>query len=595
MRLYTAEQMRVADRLAAEAGVPGLQLMENAGRAVADVAAVLLEMAGPSPSRPVVILCGRGNNGGDGLVAARLLTGRGLGVEVVLAEPPGAFTGEARENLDALMGLPGAPVRPRVYAADGEGRPAAPGREPVIGADELRTLLAGAALIIDALLGTGARGAPREPVAGMISVLLSVTGDGEASQVESPGPPVLAVDIPSGLDADSGRPAGPSVRARATVTLGGVKVGLALPEAREFSGSLYLGLIGIPAACLDEASRQGPAACEWLLPAGVARLLPPRPVAGHKGTFGHAWVAAGSPGFTGAAVLAGLGALRAGAGLVTVACPVECQSVVASSLPEALTRGLPQGSEGRVARAAARDLIGFASGPGAGRAGPRALVVGPGLGATAEVRNFVVDLIRSLGGRVPLVLDADALNALALDGPKAVTEVLSVAAPATRPGSGIILTPHPGEMARLTGLTVADVQSDRLGVALDRARAWGSVVVLKGAGTVTASPEGRAWVNATGNPGMATGGSGDVLAGAIGAFLAQGSSSVEAALLGVSSHGLAGDLAARDLGPRGLIASDIAHYLPRALAAMDARTELLAGYGPAIVDATSAARGDGAP
>ncbi len=638
VRLFTAAQMRLADRLAVEAGVPGLELMENAGRAVADVAAALAgEAAGQRGAweaslrrpGPVVVLAGKGNNGGDGLVAARYLAERGFPIEVVLAEPAAAFGGDALVNLNAFIdrGL-GCPV---VFRPDGEGAGGDAGRaagqpdereagQPAGGAGralgpaELLELLSRASVVIDALLGTGAKGAPREPVATLIRVL------GQVASLGRPRPLVLAVDLPSGLDADTGLAAGPCVRADATVTLGGVKLGLSAPAAAEVVGRLYLAPIGLPGACLERAlgapgtgltapgtglaapreesaapreesaapgeraaapemrpagpeAVRTPPALHWLLPREAADLLPARPVNGHKGTFGHVWIVAGSPGFTGAAVLSGLGALRAGAGLATVLCPEGSRPAIASGLPELLTRGLPEGPDGRLAAAAWAELAPvLAQSPG--HAGGRAaLVVGPGLGATPEVAAFVADLVRDRERHLPAVLDADALNAIALDGPDGVTRLLRAAGPGP-----LVLTPHPGEMARLTGLTVARIQSERLETALGASAAWGVVVALKGAGTVVATPDGSAWVNATGNPGLATAGSGDVLAGAIGALLAQGLGPREAALLGVAAHGLAGDLAAAELGSRGLLASDFAHRLPRA---MDSLKD--ADYGPAPV------------
>jgi len=621
VRLYSAAAMRSADRLAAEAGVPGRRLMENAGRAVAEVAAAAAGAAaavgaagaavagagtgagaavagaggcsgsgvdaagsGVDAAGPVTVLAGKGNNGGDGLVAARYLAGRGLPVEVVLAEPPEAYSGDALANLEALTGGadPGLPVRVRVFGRD-------------ISPAEAAELCSRSSVVIDALLGTGAKGPPREPAATLIRLIRLIAAakpgpepgsgpgawSGAGPGLEAggraggrPRPFVLAVDLPSGLDADTGEAADPCVKADATVTLGGVKAGLVQPAASELVGRLYLAPIGLPESCLDRAWREGPVTLEWLLPREAAALLPARPVTGHKGTFGHVWIVAGSPGYSGAAVLAGLGALRAGAGLVTVACPETVRSVVAVALPEALTKGLPQGADGRLERAAARELEEALTRAG----GRRALVVGPGLGATPETRSFLTELLQGPAGRLPIVLDADALNALALEGPEEVTRRLAARQAGTGgpPPEPLVLTPHPGEMARLTGRSVPDIQADRVKAAGLAARAWGVVLALKGAGTVVASPEGAVWINATGNPGMATGGSGDVLAGAIGAFLAQGLTPLAAALAGVSAHGLAGDLAAREIGSRGLLASDIAHRLPRAMDIMP-RT---ADYGP---------------
>ncbi len=567
MRLFTASQMRLADKLAAEAGVAGLFLMEQAGRAAARVAAD--EAGGRTAGGAVVILAGKGNNGGDGLVAARHLAAEGLPVEVVLAETGESFTGDARANYEA-------------FAASGSGRPLLFGTD--ISAEELTALIRRAPVVIDALLGTGAKGPPREPAASIIRLLNGALELEAAAGAAGPSrsvaaatrPFVLAVDLPSGLDADTGRPAEPCVRADVTVTLGGVKAGLALPDAAPFVGRLHLAEIGLPEDCLERAWRSdasGPLC--WLLPAEAAALLPARPLTGHKGTFGHVWIAAGSPGFTGAAVLAGLGALRSGAGLATLAVPEGCQPVVAASLPEALTKGLPQGPGGPLDDHAAWELAAAMEGDRA-----QALVVGPGLGATPETRSFVSVLLKGPAHRVPAVLDADALNALSLDGPADATRLLLGSGGGGTPG--LVVTPHPGEMSRLLGRPVPDIQADRVGAAREAAKAWNAVVVFKGAGTVIAAPDGSAWVNATGNPGMAAGGSGDVLAGAVGGFLAQGLPPLEAALAGVSVHGLAGDIAARQIGSRGLLASDIAHRLP---AAMDFMTTPAAAdlYGPALI------------
>jgi len=581
VRLFSVAQMRAADGLAAEAGVPGLLLMENAGRAVAEVAAGLAAQAVPgraaSPqsrhrgalsAAPITILVGKGNNGGDGLVAARHLAEQGFTVDVVLAETGETFTGDALVNLKALADRTS--IRPSVFS--GESR-------------DLEPLLARSSVVIDALLGTGAKGAPRDSVAALIRLVNEARAGASGKATPPTGPSVLAVDLPSGLDADTGQAATPCVRADATVTLAGVKTGLALPEAAPYVGRLYLAPIGLPEDCLERAlagAGGGAAATpssptHWLLPAAAAAFLPARPATGHKGTFGHVWVIAGSPGYTGAAALAGLGALRSGAGLATVACPEGCRPVIASALPELLTRGLPEGPDGRLA-GASTDELALALGGKAkeGQEGKSlALVVGPGLGSSPEVAAFVSAIFRDSGRRLPLVLDADALNAIALAGTDSVTGLLSSVLGPSR----VVVTPHPGEMSRLVGRPVAEIQADRLGTARRAARAWGVVVVLKGAGTVVAAPDGAAWLNATGNPGLATAGSGDVLAGAIGTFLAQGLPPLEAALVAVSAHGLAGDLAARDIGRRGLLASDIAHRLPRALDSLAEAT----GYGPTFV------------
>jgi len=578
VRLFSVAQMQAAECLAVESTVPGLLLMENAGRAVAEVAAGLAAQAVPgraasSQSRhrgalsaaPITILVGKGNNGGDGLVAARHLAERGFTVEIVLAEPGETLTGDALVNLKALADRTS--IRPTVFSGE---------------SSDLEPLLARSSVVIDALLGTGAKGAPREPAATVIRLVNKARAGASGKATPPTGPSVLAVDLPSGLDADTGQAAKPCIRADATVTLAGVKTGLALPEAAPYVGRLYLALIGIPEDCLERAlARSGGGAAvtpspptHWLLPAAAATFLPARPATGHKGTFGHVWAVAGSPGYTGAATLVGLGALRSGAGLATMVCPEGCRPVIASALPELLTRGLPEGPDGRLIGASAGDLALMLDGAGKDGRG-MALVVGPGLGSSPEVAAFVSAILRGPGRRLPLVLDADALNAIALAGSDAVTGLLSSVLGSSR----VVVTPHPGEMSRLVGRPVAEIQADRLGTARRAARAWGVIVVLKGAGTVVAALDGAVWLNATGNPGMATAGSGDVLAGAIGTFLAQGLPPLEAALVAVSAHGLAGDLAARDVGGRGLLASDIAHRLPRALDSLAEAT----GYGPTFI------------
>lgn len=563
VRLYSAAQMREADRLAADAGVPSLELMENAGRATAGVATRLLDQGGlpgtthrHPASGPVLVLAGKGNNGGDGLVAARLLAGLGLSVEVILAAGREDFAGDAGENLARLLAQ--GRVNPRTWGHDAD---------PALLAD----LVSRAPVVIDALLGTGAGGAPR----GAVGEIIAGVAAGPAGEAR---PLVLAVDVPSGLDADTGRVADPAtvVRAHATVTFGGVKLGLAAAEAAPFTGRVYLAPIGIPGDCLERAAADAAVGVGWLLPADAAGLLPERPVAGHKGAFGHLWVLGGSPGFTGAAVLAALGALRAGVGLVTALCPSGSRELVAGAVPEALTRELPAGPDGRIGPGSIDTLAealkaGRAWGPEASPSPGPALVAGPGMGATAHTRLVVTVLLQE--SAAPLLLDADALNALALGGPNEVARALEPAAGRT------VVTPHPGEMARLTGRSVSEIQADRIAAAAEAARRWKVVVVLKGAGTVVASPEGKAWINATGNPGMATAGSGDVLAGLVGALLAQGLGPLPAALVGVSTHGLAGDLAAREIGRRGLLARDLAHGLPAAMDALGTAP----GYGPVLL------------
>lgn len=509
MRVLTPAQMRDAERRTiADHGVGSLDLMERAGAAV--VAAIEAHVT----ARPgtAAVLCGRGNNGGDGWVVARLLRERAWDVVGVVFGEAGEVVGDACTNLDRARAA-GVPVvqvrgggdwdrcRPRVVAAD---------------------------LVVDALFGTGLS----RPLAGLPA---AATDDLNAA-VRAP---VVAVDVPSGLSADLSRPLVPCVRAGLTVTFAARKLALALrPEP---AGRIVVADIGIPESVLS--ALDGPR-ITLLTPGALRPLLAPRPADAHKGDFGHILIAAGARGRTGAARLAGLGALRAGAGLVTVAAPASCLGMIAHE-PEYMTLGLP-------------DEDGEASGEGldALLAGPWDVVAaGPGLGVGQGCRR-IVEALLDRPDRGPLVLDADALTVCA--GNPARLRV--------RPDAPVVITPHPGEMARLVGVTVADVQRDRVGAAYRFAVDHGVHVVLKGHRTVFAAPDGAVAINTSGNPGMAKGGSGDVLTGGLAAWLGQVPDVADAVALGVHLHGLAGDLAAEAVGETAVLARDIAGRLGLAAA-----------------------------
>ena len=511
--LATAEEMRRADRRAIEElGVPGVVLMENAGRGATDA----IERAfGPARGRRVAVVCGKGNNGGDGFVVARHLAGRGATVDVWLAARASEVKGDAATNL-AVLGRSG--IRVAEWPPEGGPSPR----------DAFHRALRDADLVVDALLGTGVMGAVTGPLAEVISAV------NEAAR------PVCALDLPSGLSADEGGVAGPTVRARLTVTFGLPKRGLFLHPGAAWAGRVEVADLGVPRAWLEQGIRVG-----LVEPEDVRAALPDRPVEAHKGRYGHVLVVAGSAGKTGAAVLACLGALRAGTGLVTCAVPVSQQPIVAAGLPEAMTEPLVETAGGTLSAKALDRLLELA-------ARMDAFVVGPGAGLDGETQGALRELIRGAG--CPVIVDADALTAL-VGHPGAVRE-----ARAPR-----LLTPHPGEAARLLGRTVAGVQADRIGSARQLVDATGALVALKGAGTVVAGPGGEATLNPTGNPGMATGGMGDVLAGIAGGFLAQGIDPVAALRAAVYVHGAAGDLVRAERGEAGLLASDVAHAVPHAL------------------------------
>lgn len=509
MKLVTAAEMRGLERAAVEAGIPEAQLMEEAGLAVAQEAWMLL---GTLDGRRIIVLVGPGNNGGDGLVAARHLVD--WGAEVLVYVP--------RRRKDESL------LEPLVE------------REATIVAGEddpdgalLDTMLAGCELVIDALLGIGQK-RPLDPAEPLSITLAKV---GEARRGFRP-PKVLAVDLPTGMDSDSGAIDPLSVPADLTVTFGLPKVGMYQAPASGIVGRVQVIDIGIPKAAQDAVKLE-------LMTARQAReSLPVRPEDANKGTFGRVLVVGGSRRYVGAPRLAAEAAYRAGAGLVTIACPAENVAAIAGGLVEATY--LPQVSDGEgltVAAAAAieSELAAF-----------RAVVLGPGLGNTEGSRELVARLTGRLAGLAGTVIDADALNALATM-PDAVTRIPSNA----------ILTPHPGEMARLLGSSVDDVQARRLEVARQAASRFGCVVVLKGAHSVIAGPDGRTALSPYANPLLATAGSGDVLGGMIGGYLAQGLGPFEAACLAVYLHAATGESLRETYGDAGLLASEISTHLPR--------------------------------
>lgn len=510
LAVLTSEEMRRVDaRAIRELGIPGATLMENAGRGAADtIVRSLPELGLPARGVRVVIVCGKGGNGGDGFVVARRLKQAGHRVEVFLLAPRAEVRGDAAGKL-AEMEQRG--VRARVVEDEA----------PLVRG------LAGAQLVVDAILGTGARGTPAPPIARAIEL------------INASGKPVVALDVPSGLSADGAASEGPVVRARLTPTFAGLKRGLVAGPGVALAGRVSVVDIGVPRAEVERGITT------FAIEAGdVARHFPRRPRETHKGSYGHLLIVAGSVGKTGAAALAGQAALRAGAGLVTIATAMSAQPVVAGLLLEAMTEPLPETS--------ARSLALTALEPIRELAGRRdALTLGPGLGldesTQALARTLVFECER------PMVVDADALTALA-----GHLERLR-GAPAAR-----CLTPHPGEMARMIGATVADVQRDRIATARQFATAWEAPVVLKGATSVIGLPDGTVLLNPTGNPGMATGGTGDVLSGVLGALLAR-CDAWTAATAAVYLHGLAGDRVAARKGEESLVAGDLIEALPEAI------------------------------
>ena len=510
MRVLTAAQMREVDRQTIEeVGIASIVLMENAGRQIVSAMHATID---DLENRRVGILCGRGNNGGDGFVVARLLSQQGLSVRVFLLGRAEDVVGDAGTNLRVAQSL-GLSI---VEVVDRNGW------------DRARSNVDECDVLVDAMLGTGLN----KPLDDLSSVM--------AGDLNALDAPVVAIDLPSGLSADRTDPIGEAVEADVTVTLAAPKIALLLPPAESWAGDLVVADIGIPASVIDAVPGER---LELLTPEEIGFLIPPRPDDAHKGDFGHVLVVAGSVGKTGAAALAGLGALRSGAGLVTVATPRGCVSSVSSAVPEYMTLPLPETEDGTVAADALGVILEF---------GCDVIAVGPGLGTTADVSVLVHGLVERAS--VPLVLDADALNVFATD-PSRLTG---------RDAVPIVITPHPGEMARLCQTTSAEVQSDRLKTARHFAKEHQLFVVLKGSRTVIADPDGATWVNLTGNAGMSTGGVGDVLTGVTAAWLAQLGRPDYACQVAVFLHGLAGDLASHEHGEVALIASDLVACLGEA-------------------------------
>jgi ADP-dependent NAD(P)H-hydrate dehydratase / NAD(P)H-hydrate epimerase len=527
MKALTAAQMREADRLTTErTGISGLQLMENAGAAMAEF---LHETVSGLARRKIVVLCGKGNNGGDGLVVARMLKESGCAPEVLLFSNPGAVEGDAGVNLKRWQQSLG---ELHVVTSPSEWESA-------------RTVLAGADLIVDALLGTGLRG----PVEGLLGTVIEDVNAARAKKGRKNGRTlVVAVDMPSGLASDAQDLGGPVIRADFTMTLTAPKLGQLVSPRASSCGVLIVRGIGTPPDLLESDPHLK---IHWIEPGEFRGLPLARDPGANKGTYGHALIVAGSLGKSGAAVLGGRGALRAGAGLVTVATPQDVLATVAAGTPELMTAPLAATDAGT---ASLRNLD-------YGRfaeivRGKSVLAIGPGLTTHNETQQFIRSIVAET--ELPIILDADGLNAYA-----GMADHLN-----QRKAPMIALTPHPGEMARLLGGTVKDVQARRLDAALEAAGRWRAHVILKGFHTILATPSGNAYINTTGNPGMATGGTGDVLTGILAGLTAQFGTQDWARVLslGIYLHGLAGDIAASRIGQTPLIASDLVEAIPEAYA-----------------------------
>lgn len=507
MKVLTAEQMREVDRSTIALGIPGLILMENAAHRVVEF---LLEAFPRLAEERMVILCGKGNNGGDGLAIARQVHTRirPRSLDVVLGAEAAELRGDAAQNYRMLLAA-GCPVQTALTPA-----------------------MQGATLIIDAILGTGLKG----PATGRALEWINEINHG------FPLAEVVAVDVPSGLDSDSAKPPGEAVHARYTITFTAPKLCHVLSPACEYAGKLRVAPIGSPAELFEKDPAIYLARSE---PRDFRHLFARRALDSNKGIYGHVLVVAGGRGKTGAAALTGVAALRSGAGLSTVASAQSAITAIASYAPEIMTEPLPETDSGSIA------LSALDRGPlGSLAAKKTVIAAGPGLGNHPETVQLVQRMMNEF--EQPMVVDADGLNALA--------------GIASRPRGPRVLTPHPGEMARLVKKTVAEVQADRIGIARSYAQQQGVYLVLKGHQSLIAAPDGRVWINPTGSPALATGGTGDVLTGMLAGLLAQFPDQMEAAVLaGVYLHGRAGQLGAAKLGEKCLIATDLFQFLPEAM------------------------------
>jgi hydroxyethylthiazole kinase-like uncharacterized protein yjeF len=519
MRILTAEAMREVDRAAIEElGIPSMVLMENAAIGVVEA---IVEAFGEAES--AAIFCGPGNNGGDGLAAARHLSVRGWEVRIFLVTGGHELSADAAAQLAICrkMELPILEI-----AAE----------------KELRVAVEAAAdcdVVVDALFGTGLA----RPLEGLFARVV----DG----INGLPVPCVAVDLPSGLAASEPRPIGLHVKADLTVTFAAPKVAHVFPPAADAVGEMVVTDLGIPARLVDDAVEEA-GDLHLVMGEDLADLLPAREAGSHKGDFGHALIVAGSPGKAGACILAARAAVRAGAGLVTAAVPEPILQTVDLGSIESMTLPLPAGPTGQIAESAADVVLEAAE-------GKAVLALGPGLGAepatVAAIRRIALEC------PLPLVLDADGLNAFA-----------GKAGDLAARRAETILTPHPGELGRLLGISTAQIQEDRIAAARGAAEETGAIVILKGHMTLIASGT-AVFVNPTGNPGMATGGTGDVLTGLIAGLLAQGLDALDAAVVAVYLHGLAGDLAATRLGEMALAAGDLIEILPAAFAALKGEGE----------------------
>ncbi len=512
MKVATTEQMQELDRKAIESyRIPGIVLMENAGRGATEV---IFNAFPDLQKKRIVIIAGKGNNGGDGFVIARHLLNHGISVKVFLLTDPKALRGDAETNFHIFHRMKGEVI-------------SVPSSKDY---QKMKKDLEKVDLLIDGIFGTGldaeVRGYYREVI----------------DHINTIQKPIIAIDIPSGLDANTGKPLGTAIRASLTVTFGLPKVGHLIAPGPDYVGNLKVIDIGIPKNLVEEEKIQ----TNLLEHEEIKKWLSmPRRSDTHKGDYGHLLVIAGSVGKTGAATMACEAALRVGAGLVTLAIPKSLNAIMEVKLTEVMTEPLPETQKQTLSLRAFNPILRLCE-------NKRAVIIGPGIGTFKETQTLILKLIKTLD--IPIILDADGLTALA-------TQLKTL--PTTN--RSLILTPHPGEMASLIRSTAKEVQEDRIGVTRNFSQSHHVYLVLKGYRTLVATPKGDIFINPTGNPGMASGGTGDVLTGMMGGLICQGFDILPSLQISVFLHGLAGDEMAREIGEKSLVATDIIKKIPRLL------------------------------
>jgi len=513
MKLVTAKQMRAIDsETIKKQNIPGPELMENAGRGIAEN--IRENIPGDTTDFKIAVFCGKGNNGGDGFVIGRYLFEYGYDVTIYLPAPCNNLSEDAFLNFNRakelgmkLIAIEACEQLPDVLEAD---------------------------YIVDAIFGTGFSGSPR----GLLSKFIHY--------INSTKLPVIAVDCPSGLDVNNGRCEGETVQAVSSYSLAAAKIGMYYSPGREKCGVVDIVPIGIP----ENVWTQFDIKENLITPEMVGKLLPQRKPDGHKGDFGKLFILAGSTGLTGAATLSAEASARSGLGLVTVGCPQTINPILENKLTEPMTYPLPDvGKKGFLARRGLGEIR-------KKMAENDAVIIGPGVGTHHETKELIQRLVSKIDK--PVIIDADGLNAFSKN-----RDILS------SEHSKFVLTPHPGEFRRLIDEEIPDDLSDKYNLVRKYAKKYNSVIVLKGSPTIIVDTDEQLYLNPTGNNGMATGGTGDVLSGIIGSFLAQGLNPLDSAIAGVFLHGLCGDLAVDDYGERSMIAGDLIEYLPDAFALLE--------------------------